>query len=172
MHIYPLFHIALPLLVFEIPQIKNKHKINRFALILSSLLPDLIDKPLMFLNLGSGRGYSHTLLFTLIGVLTIFLFSKRNKSISILFLIGFISHLLLDLPDVPFFYPFVSYDFIMPKDPFWEWVKTLLTDPWVISTEAIGIVILIFVTINNKLFSIIKIVSYLGISSQSSIKEN
>ncbi len=38
-----LFHIALPLLIFEIPYIKDNFKINRLALIIGAVISDLID---------------------------------------------------------------------------------------------------------------------------------
>jgi inner membrane protein len=70
-------------------------------LLLGALLPDIIDKPLglYFLpaQLGSGRVYSHTLLFlyiiTLGGLLTYFL--KHSSGLLVL-AAGVFSHLLLD----------------------------------------------------------------------------
>ena len=118
----------------------------------------------MFLNLISGRGFAHTLLFTLVSFSILFLITKGNKSISFPYLIGVIIHLILDLPAIPLFYPFVSYDFY-DYDPIevsiWFWIYQLLTDPIVITTEITGIMIFIFIVINNKLYSVREISNYL-----------
>ncbi len=116
---------------------------------------------LLFLKLGNGRGYFHTLLFTILCFSILFLLSKGNKVISISFLIGMIFHLLLDLPDVPLFYPFIYYDFMYTEDPLSLWMHTLMTNPVVQVTELFGVFILIFIVINNKLYNFKKIANYL-----------
>jgi len=79
-------------------------------LILGALIPDLIDKPLLFLKLGSGRGISHSLLFILAScVILIFLLkslyknnnNNKNNIIVLSYIIGISSHLIIDLPEVP-----------------------------------------------------------------------
>ena len=145
------FHIAIPLLVFEIPYIKKKYQVNRIALILGSIIPDIADKCLSFLRLSNGRGFFHTLLFTFICFGIIFLISKGNKSISVPFLIGMLFHLLIDLPSIPLFYPFIIYDMTYQGEPHWQ--HTLLTDPFVQITEIIGISIIAMIIINNRLFN-------------------
>ncbi|MFW9902060.1 MAG: metal-dependent hydrolase, partial [Candidatus Thorarchaeota archaeon] len=92
------------------PRIKQ-FKINRFSLIIGALLPDIIDKPLFLLNLADGRLLSHNLLFVIVSFLIVHLFTKGNKYVSLPFLIGISSHIILDLPFVPLFYPFISYNF-------------------------------------------------------------
>lgn len=159
--IFPIFHVALPLMILEIPVIKNNFSFNRFSLIIGALLPDIVDKSLMFLNLGSGRGISHTLLFVLASFLIVHLITKRNFLISIPFLIGCASHLLLDLPEVPLFFPFINYEFIYVEDPLNEWFYTLLNDPLVLFTEISGIVIIIFIMIYHKLYSPKEIIRFL-----------
>ncbi|MHA1437193.1 MAG: metal-dependent hydrolase [Promethearchaeota archaeon] len=162
--IFLLFHIAFPLLIFELPYIKKNFEVNRFALLIGALIPDIIDKSLMFLGLGSGRGYSHTLLFVFTAFFILFLTTKGNKSIAVPFLIGELIHLILDLPYVPLFYPFISYEFIIVEAPLNLWLETLLTDPIIITTEIAGAIILIFIVINNKLYSISQIIDYLKTS--------
>lgn len=158
---FPLFHIAIPLILFEIPLIKKKVKINRFSLIIGALFPDIIDKSFLFLKISSGRGISHTLLFVLIISLTIYLISKRNSAISIPFFVGNFVHLLLDLPYIPLFYPFISYDFSMLENPINEWLYSLFHNPLVYGTELTGLAILILIIAVNKLYSFEEIFGYL-----------
>ena len=158
---FPIFHVAVPLILFELPLIKKRFEFNRFALIVGSLLPDIIDKSLLFLNLGSGRGISHTILFVLISSIILHFVTKGRKSISIPFLVGMGIHLILDLPEVPLFYPFIMYEFIIIEDPLGLWLHTLFNNPVVYLTEIAGILIFIFVLINNKLYSWKEIMNYL-----------
>ena len=125
------------------------------------MFPDIIDKTILFLKLANGRAYFHSLLFVFICFGIIFLLSKGNKAISVPFLIGMLFHLLLDLPNIPLFYPFIMYDFIYIEDPLPHWIHTLMTSPVVQATEIIGIGLLIFIVINNKLYSFKDIVDYL-----------
>jgi len=156
-----LFHIAIPLLVFEIPRIKSYFNFNRLALIIGALLPDLIDKPILLLSLGSGRGYSHSMLFVALLYLTIFLISNKKTLIANSLAIGVLFHLLLDLPEVPLFAPFIQYNFEIIEDPIGYWINKLLLDPLVQSTEIIGLSGLVFILIHNKLFKFKKIFHYL-----------
>jgi len=155
-----LFHIAVPLIVFEIPQIKNRFEFNRLALIIGSIFPDIIDKPFLLLSLGSGRGISHTLLFAIVSFLILFLITRGNKPVSISFLIGIIAHLLLDLPEIPLFFPFINYDFYILDDPLGEWIHTLFNNPIVFATEIIGLSILVIILLMNKLYNIKQITNY------------
>ncbi|MFW9882480.1 MAG: metal-dependent hydrolase [Candidatus Thorarchaeota archaeon] len=152
--------MALPLFISEIPLIK-KLEFNRLALIIGALLPDIIDKPILLLGLGSGRLLSHNIFFILIAFLILFLFTKRNLKISIPFLVGLTIHLILDLPEVPLFYPLISYNFLILEEPLLVWFSKLFNDPVVIMTELIGIAILIFIVINNKLYQKKNINEYL-----------
>ena len=131
------------------------------ALIIGAMFPDIVDKTILFLKLANGRAYFHSLLFVFICFGIIFLLSKGNKAISVPFLIGMLFHLLLDLPNIPLFYPFIAYDFIYIEDPLPHWIHTLMTSPVVQATEIIGIGLLIFIVINNKLYSFKDIVDYL-----------
>lgn len=159
--IFPIFHIALPLITFEIPQIKKRYRVNRLALIIGSMFPDIVDKALLFLKLANGRAYFHSLLFVFISFGILFLLSKGNKPISFSFLIGMLFHLMLDLPDIPLFYPFIIYDFIYVEDPLPHWIHTLMTSPVVQATEIIGIGLLIFIVIHNKLYNFKDLLDYL-----------
>ena len=169
---FPIFHVAVPLIIFELPLIKKKFEFNRFSLIIGSLFPDIVDKSLLFLNLGSGRGISHTILFLLISFAILHFITKGSKSISIPFFVGMVIHLILDLPEVPLFYPFIMYEIIMTYDPFGQWLYTLFNNPVVYLTEIAGILILFFILIKNKLYNIKEIVSYLENNNLQSLDLN
>ena len=158
---FPIFHVAVPLILLEIPPIKRKYRFNRIALIIGALLPDIIDKSLMLLNISSGRGISHTLLFVGVSFLVVHLWVKRNYLISFPFLIGLISHLILDLPEVPLFFPFIMYEFIYIEDPLSGWLYSLFNDPVVFFTEISGILILILILVRNQLYDRKRIMKFL-----------
>jgi len=168
--------MAIPLIIFEIPYFKNRFEVNRLTILIASLLPDIIDKILLFFGIGDGRFISHSLFFILISVLIIFLvnkallltrFSERIKnsySIAISFFIGAFIHLLLDLPNIPFFYPFIEYH-IYYHFPFFgaavnSWITEFLSNPILISTEIMGLIMLIFIIIHNKLYNLKKFWQY------------
>jgi len=116
----------------------------------------------MFLKIINGRGYFHSLLFVFLCFGILFLVSKGNKAVSFPFLIGMLFHLLLDLPHIPLFYPFVSsYNFEYIGNPIPFWIRSLLTNPVVQITEIIGIGCLLFIVITNKLYSFKDIADYL-----------
>ena len=162
---FPLFHIAVPLFVSEIPTLKKRYRFNRFFLILGSMFPDIVDKTILLLKLGSGRLYFHSLLFVFLSFIVIFLISRKitpnNKEISFSFLIGMLFHLGLDLPSVPLFFPFIPYDITIVDDPIPMWFNTLLTSPVVQITEIIGASILLIITIKYKLYKPKELLNYL-----------
>ena len=161
-HIFLLFHLTLPLLIFEIPKLKENLKINRFALVIGSLFPDFIDKVLLFLKLGSGRSFAHSLIITLVSFFIIFSLSKGNKSVSFPFLFGMLIHLLLDLGSyLPIFWPFITYEFVILEDPIGLWFNSLFTNPIIISTEILGLGFLVFIILHNKLFKFCDMINYL-----------
>jgi len=159
----------LPLILTEIPRIKRL-KINRLSLIIGALLPDIVDKPLFLLDLGGGRLYSHNLLFVIITFLIVYFSSKRNKSISLPFLYGIISHIILDLPYVPLFYPFLSYELYYIEEPLLYWLMKFWTDPLVTITEISGILFILFIIINDKLYHKRDILNYLKGINQTLIQ--
>ena len=117
---------------------------------------------MLFLNLGSGRGISHTILFIVLSFIILHIATKRKSFISLPFLIGMVTHLALDLPEVPLFFPFIEYDFLMIKDPLSYWFYKLFNDPLVYLTEIGGILILLLILVGNKLFSVKEIWDYLN----------
>jgi len=161
MDIFLIFHVAIPLVIFEIPFIKQKYEFNRLTLIIGALFADLVDKSLMLMGLGTGRGISHTLIFTLVSFSILFLLTKGNKPISLSFLIGSSFHLILDLPEIPLFFPLIMYDYTILEDPFGSWLYTLLNDPLVLTTEIVGITILIIILFSNKLYNLKEITNFM-----------
>ena len=168
---YPIFHAALPLIFTEIPQIK-KLKINRYSLLIGSLLPDIVDKPLFLLGFGNGRFFSHNLLFVIISFLIVYFSSRKNKTISFSFLAGLFFHLILDIPYVPLFYPFIAYEFRFVEEPLLYWIKQLWTNPIVLITETIGLLFIIFILIKNKLYHMKEISDYLRGQNQAFTKSS
>jgi hypothetical protein len=138
---------------------------HRLALIIGAILPDVVDKSLLFIaQLGNGRYIAHTLffLFTTFGLILIvnkilfeYKISKRinnSYSIALSFFIGNIFHLLLDLPDLPLFFPFIDYNFTPLGDEITLWLTRIFTNPFYLSTEVCGLLIIIFIIIDNKLY--------------------
>lgn len=117
---------------------------------------------MLFLKLGSGRGISHTILFILLSFIVLHMATKRKSFISLPFLIGMVTHLILDLPEVPLFFPFIEYDFLMIEDPLSYWFYKLFNDPLVYLTEIGGILILLLILVGNKLSSVKDIWDYIN----------
>jgi len=84
-------------------------RLNLAVTAICALLPDLVDKPLCALGIGAPRYIAHTLLFVFLVSVAFFLW---RRAYGLAALLGGVSHLLLDLNSmVPWFYPFVSYNF-------------------------------------------------------------
>jgi uncharacterized membrane-anchored protein len=104
----PLAHLGIPLPVARLL------KLNLVVTGLCALLPDLVDKPLSALGIGNGRYVAHTLLFVLLAAIA---FSLKNRRYGLSALLVGILHLALDSRGfVPWFYPFVTYEF--PREEF------------------------------------------------------
>ncbi len=115
------------------------------------------------MGLSSGKGIFHTLLFAIIAFLIIHAATKGNLSISIPFLIGILIHLPLDEPQVPYFWPFFSLEFVViSENPIAVWAsRASLTYLFIIITEIVGGIILLFIIVHNKLYSVSKLIDYL-----------
>ena len=125
---------------------------------------------MLFLNLGSGRGISHTILFIILSFIILHIATKRKSYISLPFLIGMVTHLALDLPEVPLFFPFIMYDFLMIEDPLGFWLYKLFNEPVIYLTEILGFSLLIFVVIRNKLYNFVIIKIFLAGKSQKPLQ--
>lgn len=161
---FPLFHLAVPLGLSEIPYIKKNFRINRFSLLFGALSPDIFDKFLYFIGIGPGRFICHTLIFLISSTIMVFILSQLlrfkkspnlNKSynaIAISYFVGVSIHLLLDLPKVPLLYPFIPNIPITEGDKLIVWITKLITDPIVIITEISGLILILYVFFKNKLY--------------------
>ncbi len=133
----PLGHLGIPLLV---PIIGKNIRIDVRLLLIGSILPDIIDKPLGHLLLpgDNGRIFAHTLLFAL-SVLLIGLVFRPVLSLSI----GVSFHHILDGmfldPETsfwPLLGPFQSYDFQVS-----QWLEAF-TEPFTVGEEVIGLLLI------------------------------
>lgn len=139
----------------------------RFVL-LGSVLPDLIDKPigaLLFINTyHNSRIYAHTLLFSLILVITGVILLRRRRVRSVLTLaIGSMFHLVFDcmwLYPETLLWPFLNIKAALSAKNDWfgilvafpyrfdDWLKksisSLLADPSPLIYELAGLIILAF----------------------------
>jgi inner membrane protein len=123
-------------------------------LIIGSLFPDIIDKPLSFMGFGTGRSITHTLIvFLFILFTSLFVYLNYRKAFLIPIAIGVFTHLVLDsMWQAPqtLFWPLLG---ALPQptkhiwlDQFSEWWHTLVTNPGTDVSEGIGLlVILIFI---------------------------
>lgn len=121
-------------------------------LLIGSLLPDIIDKPLgiLFLReeISNGRIYSHTLLFLIIITLAgVYLYRNRRKTWLLALSFGTFIHFILDQMwrnSKTLFWPFLGIAF--QKTDVSEWIPDMLyslhTNPAVYIPEIIGFIIL------------------------------
>ncbi len=163
---FPLFHIFFPLLVLELTISFKKiklEKIQRFWLILGSILPDLIDKPISLITKTiSGRGIAHTPLFLILLCFSLWLLTK-NKWVSLSLGLGMFFHLLLDIPSVPWLWPIFpleNYEY-----GFDSWIYTILHDPLIISTEIISLIGLIGIIIFYKILFNMKLINWQNLNT-------
>lgn len=122
-------------------------------LILGSLIPDIIDKPVGLPLIGSGKIFCHSLLFLiLISASGWCLWHFRKKNWLLLISGGTLVHLLLDRmwlwPRV-FFWPLYGWTF--PRGIFDDWLPNiwhaLLTMPSVYIPELTGAIIILYFAI-------------------------
>ena len=125
------------------------------VLVISSMLPDIIDKPLgqvvLRQSLNNGRIYSHTLLFLiLITVAGVLLYHNRHQIWMILLASGTVTHLVMDkmwqTPQI-FFWPLSGTGFPRGESTISGWAgqmfQELFSNPAVFIPELIGLVILL-----------------------------
>ena len=145
-------------------------RIDIRVLLIGSLLPDIIDKPLGYLffreTFSNVRLFSHTLLFLiLITIAGFILYRSRRKTWLFVLSFGTFTHLLCDrmwrIPQT-LFWPMYGFTFIKKDLTHWaERIGTdLVTDPSTYIPEIVGGVILILflwvVVSNGKLLTFIR----------------
>ncbi len=128
------------------------------------MLPDLVDKLLMWTAGTTGRSCAHNLLFMVLAGLP-FLLARRVPLAYSVWLGGLI-HLVLDIPAVPWFFPFISYDLwgAVPDyaGGFWEYFVIGLTQPVTFVTEIGGLVCPAWLIWRYKLLSKKGWISFFG----------
>ncbi len=123
-------------------------------LMIGSLLPDIIDKPLgqVFLSdtLSNGRIFSHTLLFlVLITAAGLYLNQHHHKRWLLILALGTFPHLILDqiwLTPQTLFWPMFGFAFDRLNLTYWmpNIFHRLLTDPGTYVPEIIGAIIILW----------------------------
>jgi inner membrane protein len=124
-------------------------------LILGSLFPDIIDKPLSFFGFGDGRSLTHTLLFTIIVLLvSLIMYNLHKKTWLLAIFFGLLAHLILDsmwTSPLTFLWPLYGWTFPAPEhgtglSQIRIWWNILITNPGVDVAEAFGLVIILAFT--------------------------
>ncbi len=129
-------------------------RIDIRLLLIGSLLPDIIDKPLGIYifpeALSNGRIFSHTILFLFIVTISgIYLFRSRGKTYLLAVSFGILTHLILDqmwLAPRTLFWPI--YGIAFDKSGTTDWIiniiHRLVIDPTVYIPELVGLAILVW----------------------------
>ncbi len=120
-------------------------------LLIGSLLPDIIDKPLGHLifrqALSNGRTFAHTLLFSIvISGIGAYLYSRSRRTWLLALSFGSVMHLILDqmwLNPKTLFWP--VFGFVFEKTDISDWIPNMLhaltVNPGEYVSEALGFVL-------------------------------
>ena len=121
-------------------------------LLVGSMLPDIIDKPLgMWLlreSLSNGRIFGHTLFFAgLLAVVGLYLYLRRRRVGALCLALGTVAHLILDemwLTPSTLFWPLRGLSFEQMDIEGWlpGILNSLVTEPTVYVPEIIGVILL------------------------------
>jgi inner membrane protein len=123
-------------------------------LLLGSMLPDLIDKPLGYLYLNSGRTISHTLLFGLLSLAPLIYFHKPGQRRWLVALsVGVFAHLFFDemwSQPVVLFWPIYGTVFPLSVSSKWlyYWITTVFHVPSLFLPELLGMSIVLAFTVS------------------------
>ncbi len=134
-------------------------------LVLGSLLPDIIDKPLSLLGFGDGRSITHTLLVTMLLLIPgLYLYFRHHRTWLFAIAFGVVCHVLLDsMWESPQVFLWPSQGWAFPErwfSNYWDiWLTSLLHDPGAFIPEVLGVVIVIglfwWLMGSRKFFSLI-----------------
>jgi inner membrane protein len=127
----------------------SKYMDIRF-LIIGSMLPDIIDKPVGHMFFSNGRIFSHTLLFLVVVTIIGLIVYKRNKSVwGFSLAAGVLTHLVLDSMWVAprtLFWPFMGW--VFEKENYGDYLhllfQLLLSDRVEAISEVIGLIITVW----------------------------
>lgn len=145
-------------------------KIDVRLLLIGSLLPDIIDKPVgtFFFrdSLSNGRIFCHTLVFLLLITLAAFyLYRSHGKAWLLILSFGTFTHLICDqmwLTPQTLLWP--VYGWAFPKYDLTNWLQNILyalrTDPGVYVPELVGAVLLVWFAVvivrRKKVYALLK----------------
>ncbi len=169
--LYPFFHVFFPISVLVLTRLDVKLKLDRLAFSIALMLSDLVDKMLMWTAGTSGRSWAHNLFFLAVMGIPFLLAGRYSLARSMW--LGIFLHLLLDIPSVPWLFPFVDYDlwaWISPEysGGFWDWILHGITNPITLVTEIGGTACLFWLISRYKLLSKQGLTTFF--SNNSSIK--
>jgi membrane-bound metal-dependent hydrolase YbcI (DUF457 family) len=142
------------------------HQLDFRLIILIALIPDIIDKiignVILKESLNNGRLFSHTFAFLIIFSI-IFYFLVKSKWW--IYSIALIMHQLLDLMFIEYetwFWPIFGWEFKIKYLNVWEkWLEALISDPYVIIGEISGLIIILIIVVQFKLFNKNNIIKFL-----------
>jgi inner membrane protein len=121
-----------------------------------AILPDIIDKitghVLFAGSLNNGRLFCHTLLFMIIFAMIFFFIVGQKWWV---FTFPIITHQLFDqlwIDPQTWLWPYYGWQFESQQIDIWaHWLIALTSDPYIITTEILGIIVILAVFINFKL---------------------
>ncbi|MHA2499017.1 MAG: metal-dependent hydrolase [Candidatus Hodarchaeales archaeon] len=161
---FPLAHLGIPLFFVDIigqkiststkdytaPDFDKKKwgggQFDPFILMSGCLFPDFIDKTFGMILFSSGRAIGHTLMLCIICSLIFLSFQSQKAGIS--FFLGGLSHLILDMPGVPWFWPIYPNEFEATQNALMNlnWVF----NPWTLLFEIIGLGLLYILSLQYR----------------------
>ncbi|MFW9914476.1 MAG: metal-dependent hydrolase [Candidatus Thorarchaeota archaeon] len=161
---FPLAHLGIPLFFADIigqkiaastkdytaPDFDKKKwgggQFDPLILMSGCLFPDFIDKTLGMILFSSGRAIGHTLMLCIITSMIFLLFHSRKAGAS--FFLGYLSHLILDLPGVPWLWPIYPNDFEPTENALLH--VNWLFNPWTLIFEIIGLGLLYILSLQHR----------------------
>jgi inner membrane protein len=135
---------------------KKMRFIDYRFILLGSLLPDIIDKPVWLFTSSSvrwdGRGYSHTFLFSFVLlVIGLVLAARRKKAQLLTISVESFFHLIFDqmwLNPIALWWPLLG---TIPREQIPNYLALLweqfLSDPYTYVSESLGLIILVYISI-------------------------
>lgn len=153
----------------------SSFKVDYRYILLGSLLPDIIDKPLGIIllpeTLSNARTLCHTLLFlTLIAIIatTLYVAKKRWEGFFIVF--GVLTHFLMDamwLDPITLLWPFYApafqkYPGITLGPILKSWIDTFTIEPQLYISEIAGLIILVFFGVKALVQKKVKVIICTG----------
>ena len=149
-------HIGITLGIAWFVESKLKVKMDYMLIILGSLLPDIIDKPLgmIILPLHNGRVFAHTLLFVLI-LLAIGLRYRKSLFLSFASLLHLIEDRMWNEPQT-LFWPLLGFEFPAKEHAsFCNYLSRILMEyipsfSYVFVSEVVGATIILMFLLSKR----------------------